>query len=334
MNHIRTFESFRNKNKENKINEELLGGLFKNLKNKMSLGFSKMFGSASEADKIFEQYKSEILAAMNQKFDMTKQFLKFVKDSINSGEVDEAKKNDLLSKLQQAKKLFEEKKDIIKKKFDLRIGEVIKNEKNPKIKNYIELKKLELAEAMISEEINLISTEMKPEDLKKVEELDKDLSAALGIQEKEAMVNKIEDQKNTVSTELSKSQENKEGDNGFDFEKAKTNKEYNWVESKFSKGEYKFETGEEIKFWSNKKFEEEGGEYTGTTAFVFEPQEGDDPKNLRVGYEKDNKEGTFSISKGKVISTTKDEESKKAEEEKNQQVQAQKTTTEEGEAGV
>jgi hypothetical protein len=334
MKHIRTFESFRNKNKENKINEELLGGLFKSLKNKMSLGFSKMFGSAKEADKLFEQYKSEILAAMNQKFDMTKQFLKFVKDTINSGEVDETKKNDFISKLQQAKKLFEEKKDIIKKKFDLRIGEVVKNEKNPKIKNYIELKKLELAEAMISEEINLISTEMKPEDLKKVEELDKDLSAALGIQEKEAMAKKIEDQKNTVSTELSKSQENKEGSTGFDFEKAKADKDYNWTESKFSKGEYKFETGEEIKYWSIGNFEKEGTEYTGTTGYVFDSQEGDDPGNIRVNTEKDNKEGTFQISKGKVISTTKDEESKKAEEEKNQQAQAQKATTEEGEAGV
>jgi hypothetical protein len=334
MKHIRTFESFRNKNKENKINEELLGGLFKSLKNKMSLGFSKMFGSAKEADKLFEQYKSEILAAMNQKFDMTKQFLKFVKDTINSGEVDETKKNDFISKLQQAKKLFEEKKDIIKKKFDLRIGEVVKNEKNPKIKNYIELKKLELAEEMINKEIELISTELKPEDLEKVEKIDKEIASALGITEKEQQAKKIEELKDKTTQDLNKSSEESGESTGFDFEKAKQDKEYNWVESKFSKEEYKFETGEEIKFWSNKKFEEEGGEYAGTTAFVFEPQEGDDTKNIRVGYEKDNKEGTFSISKGKVISTTKDEESKKAEEEKNQQAQAQKATTEEGEAGV
>jgi len=46
MAYIKRFESFRNN--KNKINEELLGGLFKSLKNKLSLGFSKMFGSASE----------------------------------------------------------------------------------------------------------------------------------------------------------------------------------------------------------------------------------------------------------------------------------------------
>lgn len=326
MKHIRTFESFKNK-KENKINEELLGGLFKSLKNKMSVGFSKMFGSAKEADKLFEQYKTEILAAMQQKFNLTKEFMKFVKDTIASGEVDETKKNDLISKLSQAKKLFEEKKDIIKKKFDLQIDEVIKGEKNPKIKNYIQLKKLELAESMISEEINLISTDFKPEDLKKVEEIDKDLYSALGLSEKEAQAKKIEEEKNKQTESLKTEGGSTEEGSSFDFEKAKTDKNYNWSDSKFSKGEYKFEEGEEITFWSNSKFEEEGNEYKGSTAFIRKAEEGDETGNVRISFEKEG--DTFQISKGKVISTKKDEEAKAAEKEK---VEAQSKPTEEAES--
>lgn len=324
MKHIRTFESFRNK-KENKINEELLGGLFKSLKNKMSIGFSKMFGSAKEADKLFEQYKTEILAAMQQKFNLTKEFMKFVKETIASGEVDDAKKNDLMSKLTQARKLFEEKKDVIKKKFDLQIDEVIKDEKNSKIKNYIQLKKLELAESMISEEINLISTDFKPEDLKKVEEIDKDLYSALGLSEKEAQAKKIEEEKNKQSEALKTNDESVE-EGSFDFEKAKTDKNYNWSNSKFSKGEYKFEEGEEITFWSNSRFEKEGNEYKGSTAFVRKAEEGDETGNVRISFEKEG--DTFQISKGKVISTKKEQEDKAEAQSK------QSETTEGEEAGV
>ena len=54
MKYVKSFESF----KYEPVNEEFIGGLFKNLKNKLSLGFSKQFGSAKKADAVIDAYKN------------------------------------------------------------------------------------------------------------------------------------------------------------------------------------------------------------------------------------------------------------------------------------
>ena len=67
--------------------------------------------------------------------------------------------------------------------------------------------------------------------------------------------------------------------------------------------------------------EKDGDEYKGTTAFVFAREEGDDENKLRVGYNKDDKENTFPIDKGRVITTKKleDEKSEEKPEEETKQ---------------
>lgn len=99
----------------------------------------------------------------------------------------------------------------------------------------------------------------------------------------------------------------------FDFEAAKKDPEnYEWKESKYTK-DYKFEPGEELKYWKKSGVKDEGEDYKGTTAFVMsnddqKDKEGNPLKPSEIKVKTDKEDKGFIILKSKVISTKKDKE--------------------------
>lgn len=321
MRYIKTFESFRN---GDKVNEEfigkMLGNLLGGLKKKMSMEFSKMFGSSKKADKVIEDYKNERLKIENEKTTALRALAEFLKGQKEGAQKDDEKKKQLEDDLKKQQDLYAKKVDLVKQKFDIRLKEVIEEEKNEKIKNYINLKKIELEQEFISNELNIIQGELGlTEDVIKNSPEFKNYFDSLNNKAKES-----EEAKKEQVDALSQKGES----GGFNFEEAKKNKDYKWVDSKYNKGEYKFGVGEEIKVFVTESgnneistFKKEGDEYKGTTAYVFARNEGDSDGDLRIAYKSDAKqENTFTISKGKVITTKKEEE----EKEKNKQEQEKK----------
>ena len=142
---IKDFKTFKNY----RVHEELLGGLFKGIKNKLSIGFSKMFGSAKEADKIMDMYKTEILNVGLKKKEAMKAYAQYIKDVKDGGEKDDNKLKELQKNLDLADKNYDKQIELIKQKFDLKFKEVIEDEKNPKIQNYITLKKIEMQQELL-----------------------------------------------------------------------------------------------------------------------------------------------------------------------------------------
>lgn len=292
MKFIREFSSF---SKDRRINEEFIGGILKKLGRKISLSISKKFGMAKEADKVFEDYKNEVLKALQSKFESLKAYIQYERDISNGDDVDENKKKDLLNKMSQGKDLYEKNIQIIKKKMDLRINDIIKKEKNDNIKTYIEIKRLEMQQEVISKELELINKEAGSELLKDNEELNKNL----GVEELQSdFDNSLERSKESLKNLAG-------GKNSFDFDKAKKDKNYNWVESKYYK-EYRFVPEEKILYWSNTAFEKDKEEYKGSIAFIGPEEKQKDLERSQIYVTlKVGKEG-FVISKGKIIKSGED----------------------------
>lgn len=328
MRYIKTFESYKSSRKEDSINEEfigkLLGGLLGGLKKKLSLGFSKMFGNSGKADKVIEDYKKERLAIENEKTAALRVLAEFIKEQKSGAQKDDAKKKELEDTLKKQQDLYAKKLDLAKQKFDLKLKDVIEGEKNEKIKNYINLKKIELEQEFLSNELNMIQGELGlTDDMIKDSKIFQDYYNSLNNKVKQSEEAKQE------QVDALNQKDNKEG---FNFEEAKKNKDYKWVDSKFSKGEYKFGIGEEIKIFISKSdnkdistAEKEGDEYKGTTAFVFARKESDSDDVLRVAYDSGAKpENTFAVSKGKVITTKKEEEEKEKKKEEESKKEEEK----------
>jgi len=242
MKYIRTFESFKTSKKES-LNEEFIGSLFKGLKNKLSLGFSKMFGSASEVEKIMEEYKKEITTAQEKKKLSLKALGDYFKAVKDGGEKDQSKIKELNSNIESADKNYQEQVKLIKQKFDIKFNEVVKEEKNDKIKNFIQLKKIEMQQELLQNEMNaILGDDLKPEEID-----DPQFKEIInGIQEKtQASVKSAEEQKKALEMKEEKVL-------GFDLEKAKQMAEkddtYLWEDSPMK--DYKFEKDDNIEFFS------------------------------------------------------------------------------------
>lgn len=159
MKRIKTFESFKS---ENKVNEEFLGSLFKSLKNKVSLAFSKKFGTASKVDKIMKKYEKELKEARTPKIIAYSKLLNLKDD----GDVGKKAKKEY----KKIEKLYNKNRDKIKEKFNLKIEQAIEDEKNSKIKNYINIKKLELEQKLIQDEIEELKnqSQLSEKELKEI----------------------------------------------------------------------------------------------------------------------------------------------------------------------
>jgi hypothetical protein len=235
VKHIKDFKDYKN----SKINEEFIGGLFKGLKNKISLGFSKMFGSANKADKLIEEYKKEISKVHTTKMVTLKAYSEYIK----ADQKDKDKENQLLKNINEASKKFDEQIKLIKQKFDIKFKEIVDEEENKKIQNYINLKKIEMQQEFLAQEIKsmMVDSEMNEDDIDpKARQIIKDLrdksKAVQRMQKEQKQILELEEQK-----EL-----------GFDLNKAKElssqGKTYLWEGSPMKK--YKFEIDDRIKFFS------------------------------------------------------------------------------------
>ena len=291
MRYIKEYSLFSEKRKNNElhINEEFIGKILKRIGNKISLSISKKFGTAKEADKVFEEYKNELNKANQVKFEALKSYIQYEKDVKNGDDEDGGKKKDLLDKISKARKLYEQNVEIIKKKMEMKISPIISKEKNSDIKTYIEIKKLELQQEIISKELELINNEAGSEIVK-----NSDVSKILG----------IDTLQKTFDDSVKKSKESLDSlsrKDGFDFDKAKTDKNYNW-ESKYVK-DYEFKESQEIIYWSNKSYERDKENYKGTTAYIGLDENQKDLEDGQIHITLKIGNDGFVISRGKIIST-------------------------------
>jgi hypothetical protein len=295
MKYIKTYESFKSSNKVEKVNEEFIGKLFQGLKNKLSLGFSKMFGSSSKVEKIMEEYKKEIISAQEKKKLSLKSLGDYFKAVKDGGEKDAAKIKELKGNIDTADKNYQEQVKLIKQKFDLKFNEIVKEEKNDKIKNFIQLKKIEMQQELLQEEMKAILGE----DLKADDIDDPEFKAIIeGIQKRTQDSQKAaEDQKKALEAKEEKAL-------GFDIEKAKTDKGYVWEESPFK--DYDFKKGDKIKFFSTSNNEE-------TEATI---EEDSSEERVKVKTDKGN---NIEINRGKIISSENFDKEKSEEKESQEQ---------------
>ena len=310
MKYIRSKSKFNN---ANSINEELIGGLFKNLfnnaKSKIAIAISKNIGSINEINKMLSQYKSSIGKIMQPKIDVLKEITEMELSIINGGEgsLDDLKK--LVSKYSQTVKNVDAQIKNAKDKFDTQVTQITKKEKDDNIKDYIILKKFDMAQEFLQMELNLINngSGLTKEQVSKSETLTK-LSNDLIKKAKD-----ISKQKENIESEISSNSSDDNSKvqsatpNEFDVEKASKDGNYSW-NSKFSNGEYIFTPGEEIKYWSISLKDVK-------TAFVVDQNKAKLSRNLKdseliINTTKDEVSGSFPISKGKVVSTSKDDKNK------------------------
>ncbi len=310
MKYVKSFESF----KSEPVNEEFIGGLFKNLKNKLSLGFSKQFGSAKKADEVMEAYKKEIIAAQAKKKAALKAYGQYIKNVKAGGEKDDNQIKTLAKNIEVADKNYDQQIELIKKKFDIKFQEVIDDEKNPKIQNYITLKKIEMQQELLNSETNSLLSDvgLKEEDVKDDPNFQKMLKE---IQAKATNAQKMADEQ----TKALQSKEERE--TGFDIEAAKKmadkDQVYIWKESPLMN--HTFEKGEKIKYFSKTNYTANKAGYTGTDADVVEIQ-GKKGEKDRIVVK--TATGQPEINKGSIISS-ESYDKKKAEEAKAEQEKKQ-----------
>jgi hypothetical protein len=310
MKYVKSFESF----KSEPVNEEFIGGLFKNLKNKLSLGFSKQFGSAKKADAVIDAYKKEIIAAQAKKKAALKAYGQYIKNVKAGGEKDENQIKTLSKNIEVADKNYDQQIELIKKKFDIKFQEVIDDEKNPKIQNYITLKKIEMQQELLNSETNSLLSDvgLKEEDVKDDPNFQKMLKE---IQTKATNAQKMADEQTKVL------QSKEERETGFDIEEAKKmadkDQVYIWKESPLMN--HTFEKGEKIKYFSKTNYTANKAGYTGTDADVVEIQ-GKKGEKDRILVK--TATGQPEINKGSIISSESYDKKKaaeaKAEQEKKQ----------------
>lgn len=306
MKYIRTYESFKSSNTE-KLNEEFIGNLFKGLKNKLSLGFSKMFGSASKVEKVIEDYKKEIILKQEQKklaLTALGVYFKTVKDG---GEKDAEKIKELKNNITVADKNYQEQVKLIKQKFDLKFNEITKEEKNDKIKNFITLKKIEMQQDLLQSEMTaILGEDLKPEDID-----DPEFKEILQVIQK-----KTEDSVKSADEQKKALESKEETALGFDLEKAKQmadkDETYLWEESPLK--EYTFKKDDNIKFFS-------GANKAETGATVLE-----DGSEERIKV-KTEAGSDIEVNRGTVISSENFDKEKAEEKEKKEA--AEKPATEE-----
>ena len=325
MKYIRTYESFKSSNHD-KLNEGILGKLFGKLKNKLSIGLNKQCGSAKKVDKLIEEYKAEIMKAEIEKNGILKAYAGYLKSVKDGGEKDESKEKEIQSTYNKAESNCVKQLEIIKQKFDIRFNELMEDEENKKIINFVTLKKLEMQQELLKNELSvaLTDTGLEEGDIKD-DPFFKKLTGSIN-KKMEGNVKTQKEQTDGLNKEGTDGEGDEESEGStFDFEKAKSDpKNYEWKDSKFTK-DYKFEQGEELKYLKSDGFEKEGGgDYKGSTAFVMPNDKQNDNKGkpvkggeIRITTAKDDDTNKgFVIAKTKVISTKKsDEEVKKDKKE-------------------
>jgi len=292
------------------VNEELLGGVFKNLfnniKSKIAINISKSIGSVAEIDNLLKKYRLELIKIREPKIATIKAIGELQLSIDNGGVGDQNEMKNLVIKYQKADSTIDKQIANAKAKYDKEMDLIIKNESSPFVKDYIVLKKFDMTQEFLQTELDMINNGigLSAEQIEKSPTLQK-MAKSLMDKAKEVSTKKIDIEKNIEA-------KNTDPANGvetstpteFDVDAAEKDEKYIW-NSKFSNGEYKFTTGEAVKYWSN-------GNKSVTDAFYVDV---DDAKlsralkedELLVTTTKDDSSKAFPILKGKIVSTDKDD---------------------------
>lgn len=312
MKYLISYKKHRN---SEKVNEEFIGkalkSLFGELKNRASIALSKQIGSAKEIESVIEKYKTELVKAMEGKRNSERALVEYHKGLIAGADADEKTQKDLEQTLTKMKDNFEKQKENIKKKYSIQFKKITENEKDDRVKEYLNLRKLELAQEILATEMKMIQDDLDvtDEDRKKSKFLD----SLLGNLEQTA------EGLDKKTDEIAKSiEEGGSSDDSpkFNIEEAKKNKDYFWKESPYLKSTFK--EGDKIKFWSNTDSEDDN-EYNGTEGFIGPDEKQTDEfkkeGNIWIYKDEKNPKSGFAIKRGKIITTASDQEAKAKEEE-------------------
>jgi hypothetical protein len=321
MKYVRNFSSFK-KNKKETINEEFIGGLLKNLFNKakqsISMSYSKQFGTASKADKIIADYQAQAIEAQKSKLVPLKALAEYIKNVKAGGEPDEKEAKKLESDYKNQEVLYTKQLEKMKEIFNAKLEDVVEEEDNKKIKNYIKIKKLEMEEQLLLNELKLIQQDVGMTD----QQIKDDPIFKVIMENLTKRTQENEKQQNSEKEILDSKESTEEGsENKFDFEKAKNDRDY-----KGPLTDSKFSVGEEITYYSTKAAKK-SADYKGTTAFVYARKEGDEDNQLTIALKENDEANTFTISKSRVITTKKIEDEKAKKSEESDKKESEETTT-------
>lgn len=307
MKYIRNF----NNHRKFKLNEEFIGNALKNLmgeiKKRASLKLSKEIGSAKKVETVIEKYKEELVEAMGEKLELRKKILTYHQEVAAGADPNEDELKEMNKNLEKLEDNYNKEKEILKKKYNQEFNDIISEEKDPNIKKYLKLRKLEMAQELLAIERKKLFEDLDKEDLdtEYVDELNKSL---------EEKAKKLDEMTDELADQLEQSSE--EGAT-FNFEEAQKSSDYLWKDSPFM--DSKFDEGDEIKYWSNSNFDDKGEEYQGTTAYIGpDEKQTDEMKKdgeIWVYTDENDSEKGFTIKKGKIITTKKYQEEKKKEQE-------------------
>jgi hypothetical protein len=287
MRYIKTYESFRS---TQHINEELIGGLLNKLKNfvkdSFSKGFSNLFGSAKDVDKIIEEYLSKVRSISTNKKLALEKYGEYINKVKSGEEVSEEENAELKKNLTTAKTNFDKQLALLKREFDIKFNEIMTDEKNPKIKNYLTLKKLEMERELLNDDLKYLLGDNNPEELKsKIE--DPDVLSII-----EDIEKRYENNTKNIEGQVRELKEKGEENLEFDVELAKRKateggEPYVWENSPFPN--YTFKKDDKIKYFSMANKDVVSG-------VVVEDSTDDD---VRVKTDK----GTWRVKKSAVVSS-------------------------------
>ena len=167
-NYIKSFSNY--KSKPTYINEEFIGralkGVFNKVRNKFAMELSKNIGSAKKVKVLIDKYEQELDNLNNEYYNSLTELLdtyKAIKQAEeDGGEVSKLKEEmeEKKERMQKAEKILDKQKEVLKEKFDIQFKEIIREEKNPKIKQYINLEKIDMMQRMLANEMENIQKEV------------------------------------------------------------------------------------------------------------------------------------------------------------------------------
>lgn len=213
--YIRKFNEFSSDAKFKNIEpvNEFFGGvikkLFQNAKNDLAIKFSKRIGGAGEADKAIESYKKQVFGFLRQEIEGEKSLIQYELGMEESGG-DEKGLKAIKDKLAKEQQVIDKQKEAAKQKFNLQINKIIEDEKDKNIKSYIRIKRAELAEQLLANEL---------EELRKVggDKLEKDAEFKTRIEEKEKQAEKMNQLGEREAKRLENALNNKESGKSSDY---------------------------------------------------------------------------------------------------------------------
>lgn len=295
MKYIKSFETHR---KKETINEEFIGGLWKKLKNKLSLSFSKNFGSANDVEKLITEYKTILSKISAGKNEILAQYSKYLKEN---KEPDTNKTAEFNKKYKVAEDNFKQQVEIEKKRFDIKFNSIIADEKNPKIKEFIQLRKLEMQGELLKDELKSMVGTLSESDIEDLVKSDKDFNIIFNkLTEKNKA---IEDSAKKTADNLAKPEQKEESSYASIEEKdiKKVKLKAGFKDSKFVRGEVELKEGDKITYWFG-DFDNNGKSKKEITGTYIGP---DNTYNTKVKVKITNDKGVeevTSIFKKRIIS--------------------------------